>query len=167
MNFNDLSIAYHKGKDINAAVVEGRAFNIYKDFQLATTASKYFGITTGGRSVVLARASLFTGSGDFSFEVFEDSTFSSGTALTLNNLNRENPQATTVQTAVEDPTVSVEGTNILTYRALGDNASKSNLGIVSGTSIILASNTNYLLKFTHNEAGTRDFIVNYVVYTGE
>ena len=124
----------------------------------------YLGFETGSSNVDVNLQSMTLSSDIVIAEMFEDSEFTTGTAVNINNMNRRstNTSDVTISTA---PAVSTEGTKI-------DEVSIGSSGIGSSitASVLdaqlpwaLKTNSKYLMKFTNDNGTDVNVVVRIVI----
>ncbi|QZI86159.1 hypothetical protein PODOV061v2_0015 [Vibrio phage 172P1] len=105
---------------------------------------------TGDTPVIIkTRIVSFEGE-EFTIELFEGSTYTGGSAITVGNYNQVNPVATTV-TALKDVTITDEGTGFAgepDYYLGGTTGNRDAQAIPDGRERILKTNTTYLVRVT-------------------
>jgi hypothetical protein len=124
---------------------------------LATLTFVDIGLTTGLNQVVFSGFSIKTGSGNLTIEIYGDSTFTTGTPLTIYNTNDNSTKAPSIEEVVQAPTVSVIGVlKVPPFTIEGDNNQNVSDSLLSDRPIIFKPETSYVLRLTHNDSGTRD-----------
>ena len=124
----------------------------------------YLGFETGSSNVNVNLQSMTLSSDIVIAEMFEDSEFTTGTTVNINNMNRRstNVSDVTISTA---PTVTSEGTKI-------DEVSIGSSGIGSSitASVLdaqlpwaLKTNTKHLMKFTNDNGTDIDVVVRIII----
>jgi hypothetical protein len=142
--------------NIGATFNDG-AFVVGFTATLATITSTDIGLTTADSQVVFSGFQISTDSGDLTIDIYGESTFTSGTALTPFNTNKNSLKVPSVDAIVQDPTVSVLGdVQFPPFTIKGDNNQNVTESLLFTTPIILAPSTSYIFRLTHNETGTRD-----------
>ena len=134
---------------------EGQFFSAGEIAQsIASAGTLTYGIQTGSKTVHITPAYISTSADKMTFQVYEDSTYTGGTAVTAINRNRNFTNAPTM-TGVKAPTVTVNGTLISQdYLAGATGVGQTRAGQIANTDneIIFKPNTKYVIIYTNGSS---------------
>ena len=134
-------------------MLQGKIFLAFQTISIAASGTAYAALETGDVPVMANIQSVTLVDGTLTIELFEGADLTTGTPVTINNMNRESSEASTVTLSVA-PTVNTEGTK-LDHLSLGSSGIGNTI-VTSSLSARLAwrfkPNTKYLLKLTNNGA---------------
>ena len=140
----------------------GSHFYISSHTTLASGADVAFGLQTPDSTKWTHLIFEYASTGQTDFDVYEDATYSGGSAVGSFNSNR-NSGKTTGMTIVSDPTVTSSGTWIVSHSGgvTGNAVQTKGTGTSRDSELILKSNSKYLFVFT---SGSDSNIVSYDAY---
>ena len=142
----------------------GKIFLAVAQITVPASGVAYLGFETGSSNVNVNLQSMALSSGIIIAEMFEDSDFTTGTTVNINNMNRRstNTSNVTISTA---PTVNSEGTKIDEVSFGSEGIGSSITASVLDTQLpwALKTNSKYLLKLTNNNGTDIDVVVRTVI----
>ena len=157
----------------HAYIHDGLFYEVFLQFTLATTATKYISLQTPEELYIHYRNEKVVSSGDkVTIELFEDAVLNAtpgGTPLTPFNHNRLTTH-TSGTTVLDGPTVDAEGTKIA-QAFIGGGTSQGQARSGDDTSQanewVLKRDTTYLIKITNDSTGDNTIQVNPIWYEEE
>jgi len=135
---------------LNRAIKDGKYYAISDyDADVDTAAPKYWMVVTPNSTTRVKISATLSASGAGIMQLYEAPTVTdNGSALTIVNLNRVSASTSTA-TAFSDPTVTDDGTLLLTYMIPAGGVPKAvGSSVRQDTEVILKANTKYVFKFT-------------------
>lgn len=147
---------------VHTEVHEGETFRFWyvvpHGSELANDGTIDIVLTTTTKTAHIVFAS--GGGGDFEFELFRDVAFDGdGTPLSIHNLNDASTNISTVS-AVLDPTVTLDGTQIDGEFSPGGSGGNAPGGAIRDeTEDIWKASTSYLIRLTNRSGGAQQFSI--------
>lgn len=140
---------------IRQAIVNGTAWRFTTEFALAAGATKLIGFVTGGYSVALEARDISSTGENTLFLLYDDTSYSGGSALSLSNRNRyfkSNTELNPIAEIKTDVTATPSGAPVTGARLLYANKGVAVIGSdADSAQIILKANTSHVLSVTNND----------------
>lgn len=122
---------------------------------IAAGATLDYGFVTGSKMVHTHPARIVTSADKLTYTVYEGATYSGGTAMTLQNKNR-NSLYIPLCSVTKAPTVTATGTSFVCYYlpgATGVGGTRTGSDVSEDEEWVLKPNTKYLVRFTNGSTG--------------
>mgnify|MGYP003126151019 FL=1 len=138
----------------------------FRNATLASGSKLYLGISVPASTYPHMQVVQVTADeGGLEVELYENSTYSGGSAVTMVNRNR-NSSKTLSTSVVSAPTVTTEGT-LIDFHILPEQGAGGHSGVNTKEEfgeLALSSSTDYLIAVDNTTATTRDVTINIAAY---